>query len=166
MTDESRAAVLVPATTLALAVDRDGPLCGIALLGPSGMGKTQLALSLIADCRFGRTALISDDMSALSEVDGTLWAEPAPRLAGAVELRGTGIAIVPYSKRTRLKLAFQLAQHERQPDDLPPWAPLGAEGPHLPALSWRPGAEGFVPYIRSILAGHSRRGGFDSVPAN
>ena len=158
---------LISATTVAVAIDHDGPLCGIALLGESGAGKTRLALSLIANCPFRRSMLISDDMSQIAAQNGQLMASPPDPIAHAIEHRGTGIGFVSIKKQCPLKLALHLSRDgERLPVDPPDWHPLGDEAPGLPGHCWSIGGEGLRLYLRAVLSGHSRRGGFDTIPGN
>jgi HPr kinase/phosphorylase len=68
-------------------------ISGRALLieGPPGSGKTSLALTLI-----DRGAqLVGDDGIALDPRLGGVWANPAPRTAGLIEVRNVGIATLP-----------------------------------------------------------------------
>ena len=69
------------------------PAGGVLLLGPSGSGKSRLAMQLIDHYD---AQLIADDRVCLS-VDGTsLRAAPPDNLAGLLELRGLGIVTMPY----------------------------------------------------------------------
>ncbi|MEM9233074.1 MAG: hypothetical protein AAGA69_02410 [Pseudomonadota bacterium] len=163
----STSSSLIPATSLALAVDHDGPLCGIALLGPSGSGKSQTALALITGCPFGRTRLIADDITTLVAQDNYLVATAPPEIHGKIELRGTGIATVSEVEQRILHMAFRLGlSDDRQPDTPAPWAPLGEAYPTVPEYRWQPGRQGLMVFARAVLSGHSRRAGFDTIPAS
>lgn len=86
-------------------VARDG--AGVLLLGPSGSGKSDLALRLI-----GRGfALVGDDQIIVS--NGIV--RPAPALAGLLEVRGFGIVRLPFAPEARLALVVRLAEPERLP---------------------------------------------------
>ncbi len=67
---------------------------GLFLAGPSGSGKSGLALGLIA-CAINKghfAALISDDQTLIGKTrDGRLVASAPPTLFGMAEWRGTGI---------------------------------------------------------------------------
>lgn len=66
----------------------------VLIRGPSGSGKSRLAFELILAGRSGQlptTALVGDDRIYLEARQGRLWARPAPRLAGLIEIRGLGI---------------------------------------------------------------------------
>lgn len=157
--------LLVPATCVALAIDSDGPLCGIALLGPPGAGKSQTALSLLTSCPWRRSRLISDDMTRLSREGGHIWASPAPGIEGAIELYGTGISFVSVEERHNLSFAFRLGLGGgRQPESGMRWDPFGAADHSLPEYRWASGRAGMICFLRAILSGHSSRAGFDSIP--
>ena len=60
---------------------------GVLILGPSGSGKSSLALRLIA---LGGV-LIADDQVILVRQGTVLWAAPPAPLAGLIEARGVGL---------------------------------------------------------------------------
>jgi serine kinase of HPr protein (carbohydrate metabolism regulator) len=71
----------------------------VLIRGPSGSGKSGLALALLqaADqgtLRFAR--LVADDRAHVEPAHGRLLVRPAPALAGLIELRGIGVRRVPY----------------------------------------------------------------------
>ena len=87
-------------------VARDG--AGVLLLGPSGVGKSDLALRLL---RHG-FVLVADDQ--VDVIDG--YARPPTALAGLLEARGLGIVQLPYVSVVKLQLVVVLAeQSERLP---------------------------------------------------
>lgn len=60
---------------------------GVLIEGPPGIGKSSLALALI-----DRGAmLVGDDGVLLETRQGKLWACPAPRTAGLMEIRNLGL---------------------------------------------------------------------------
>lgn len=93
---------------------------GVLLLGPSGSGKSDLALRLIAD----GAKLVSDDRSELFLRGGKLHARPPKALAGLLEIRGLGIVAHPHAAEAAIALAVR----------------LGAEPPRLPARRHYTGA--------------------------
>ncbi len=77
-------------TAIALALDADGPLCGIIFCGPSGCGKSSLGLILIDQCRYGRTALVGDDRVELATTANTRQLVSIAAIRGLIEVRGIG----------------------------------------------------------------------------
>lgn len=94
----------------ATAVAIDG--CGVLLLGPSGSGKSDLALRLI-----DRGAkLVSDDAVPVATKDGLPILTMADNIEGKLEVRGVGICSVAHIPSAPLRLAVQLTHHvERFP---------------------------------------------------
>lgn len=104
-------------TAVAVAVDREGPLAGVLLLGPSGSGKSSLAIGLIETCRWGRTVLVADDQVILTSGTEGLFATAPARLAGLIEVRGFGVVRVSSAPTVRLQAAFDLGEAaERLPE--------------------------------------------------
>jgi hypothetical protein len=77
---------------------------GVLLLGPSGSGKSDLALRLIA---LG-AKLVSDDRTDLFVERGKLCARAPKSLAGLIEVRSVGIVKLPRATKARIALAVQL----------------------------------------------------------
>jgi serine kinase of HPr protein (carbohydrate metabolism regulator) len=85
---------------------------GILLLGPSGRGKSDLALRLID--RGAR--LVADDHCDIWFDRGRLWCRPPAELAGKLEVRGIGIVEQPWTAPVPVALAVRLAErYERLP---------------------------------------------------
>ena len=86
---------------------------GVLLLGPSGVGKSDLALRLI-----GRGAmLVSDDRCDLYVERGKLVARPPKTIAGLLEVRGLGIQTMRYAVSAPVALAIDLAAPVRRLPD-------------------------------------------------
>jgi serine kinase of HPr protein (carbohydrate metabolism regulator) len=95
--------ILVHGTTVALEGE------GVLLRGPSGGGKSDLALRLID----GGARLIADDQTELARVaDGLLARSPAS-IAGRMEVRGIGILRVPTVPSAFLRLVIDLVAPDR-----------------------------------------------------
>lgn len=77
---------------------------GILLCGPSGSGKSDLALRLID----GGARLVADDRTNLAVEGGALFASPPLPIVGRLEVRGLGIVAVPHIARTRISLVVDL----------------------------------------------------------
>lgn len=66
----------------------------VLIRGPSGSGKSRLALALLEAARAGLlpfARIVGDDRVHLSAVAGRLLVRPATALAGLIEMRGIGI---------------------------------------------------------------------------
>lgn len=81
---------------------------GIMLRGASGSGKSDLALRLIN--RGAR--LIGDDYVYVGCEDGRLYAAAPHEISGKIEVRGVGIAVVPFDRVARIAAVIDL-QNER-----------------------------------------------------
>lgn len=78
---------------------------GVLLRGPSGSGKSDLALRLM-----DRGAkLIGDDILHIEATDGLPVVAFAPSIAGKIEVRGVGICSVDFIERAPLALVIDLA---------------------------------------------------------
>jgi HPr kinase/phosphorylase len=77
---------------------------GVLLRGPSGSGKSDLALRLID--RGAR--LVADDRVDLRASGTALIATPPEPIAGRMEVRGIGIIDLPAAAETRLGLVVDL----------------------------------------------------------
>jgi serine kinase of HPr protein (carbohydrate metabolism regulator) len=84
----------------------------VLLRGPSGSGKSDLALRLVE--AGGR--LVSDDQTHLARRGRSLVATPPPALAGMIEARGVGIVRLQRNQllpRARVALLVDLVPAER-----------------------------------------------------
>ncbi len=86
----------------------------VLISGPSGSGKSDLALRLI-DRGF---ALVSDDQTLVRRDGGRLLASPPPTIAGKLEIRGIGIVEMAHQADVPLALLVELTSDmQRLPDD-------------------------------------------------
>ncbi|MHB2167393.1 HPr kinase/phosphorylase [Alsobacter sp. R-9] len=94
---------------------------GILLRGPSGAGKSTLARRIVEEAgRRGRFArLVADDRVLLDCANGRLTARPHAAIAGAMEVRGSGIAAVSHDPAAVIRLVVDVggAAPPRLPDD-------------------------------------------------
>ena len=77
---------------------------GVLLLGPSGSGKSDLALRLIDR----GAVLISDDGVLVDAGSPIPILRTAPNIAGMIEMRGVGIVDMPFDDEVPLHLAVRL----------------------------------------------------------
>jgi serine kinase of HPr protein (carbohydrate metabolism regulator) len=96
---------------------------GVLILGPSGSGKSALALALMARAvgtgAFG--ALIGDDRVFIRKADGRLIAWGAANTAGVIERRMVGLIRVRHEPAAIVRLAVELSERghrwSRMPED-------------------------------------------------
>ena len=86
----------------ATTIDIDGS--GVLLSGPSGSGKSDLALRLID----GGARLVADDRTDLALADGRLVASAPREIAGRMEVRGLGVLEKDAVPQTVLTLVVEL----------------------------------------------------------
>lgn len=126
---------------------------GALIVGPSGSGKSQLALALIER----GAQLVSDDQVLLCSVNNALFARAPRPIAGLIEARGLGLLRVPHRRLVQISLIVDLgvASAPRFPE--PETRTL--QGVTLPVLPGRTD-----PAFASVLAQtllHSRTRVFD-----
>ena len=86
----------------------------VVIAGPSGSGKSDLALRLL-DRGF---TLVSDDQTMISKDGERLIANAPPTIAGKLEIRGIGIFEVPRVSDVPVSLFVELTSDiQRMPDD-------------------------------------------------
>ena len=76
---------------------------GVLILGPSGSGKSDLALRLIDR---GAT-LISDDRTICNLVNKEIFMFSPSEISGLIEIRGMGLIKVPYIDNVKLKMIIK-----------------------------------------------------------
>jgi HPr kinase/phosphorylase len=89
---------------------------GVIIRGPSGSGKSDLALRLIDE---GAT-LVADDYCNLTAENGRLIVTPPQTIAGKIEVRGYGIITLPLCSSVAAGLVVDLMPHdeiERMPEE-------------------------------------------------
>ena len=81
---------------------------GLLILGPSGTGKSGLALRLLA---LG-AQLVADDRTEITRAGDALIARCPPAISGLIEARGIGILRATPVMQTAIVLAVDLGQTE------------------------------------------------------
>jgi serine kinase of HPr protein (carbohydrate metabolism regulator) len=104
---------------------------GVLIMGPSGSGKSDLALRLIDR----GAALVSDDYTELSRSGERLMAAAPARLSGRIEVRGVGIVQLDSAGPVPVCLAADLAA---APERLPEPREVEFAGAAVPWLALSP----------------------------
>ena len=155
--------VLVHATSVVLG-DACAPFAAsvdgaVLLIGRSEAGKSDVALRLIA---MG-AKLISDDQTALSDINGRLFASAPPSLHGRMEIRGVGIINVTPAAPAAVILAVRLdesAAVPRLPEPLTHKLPQGLENCPEPPFVVLHAFEASTPMKIAAAAAALARGAF------
>lgn len=92
--------------------------------GPSGSGKSDLALRFLFLARRGPAALeapklVADDQVILTRTDDVIRAQPPETIAGKLEVRGVGIVEVKWAMDAELVLVVDLVRPD-QVERMPP----------------------------------------------
>lgn len=127
MATDFRPGTIVQGTVIAVAVDPDGPLSGVMLMGKSGVGKSDLAARAIDACPWRRTRLVADDAVILSASDDQIFASCPEKIKGLLELRGVGILNQPSVDAVRLRLICKLGERPRRLPEVTMVKPLAHE---------------------------------------
>ncbi|MHA1518175.1 MAG: HPr kinase/phosphorylase [Alphaproteobacteria bacterium] len=107
------------------------------LRGESGAGKSDLALRFLALPGEGdlHPNLVADDQVFIDLEDGQAIASAPETLAGLIEVRGLGIAEMPYVAAAPLVLVCNLVANDAVPRMPPePWNRVELAGGSIPAL--------------------------------
>jgi hypothetical protein len=109
----------------------------VLIQGPSGSGKSRLAMALLeagANGRLPFTRLIGDDRVHLEAAHGRLLVRPAKPLEGLIEVRGLGIRRVMFEPLAKVGFAVKLGCETV--DRLPNMAQLTAEHQGISIISF------------------------------
>lgn len=84
---------------------------GVLIRGPSGSGKSSLALGLIDDSRL-EARLLADDRLVLTDGPGGLIGRTPRQLKGLIEVRGIGIVRMANIDEAKIELVVDLLRPE------------------------------------------------------
>jgi HPr kinase/phosphorylase len=127
--------------------------CAVLIRGPSGAGKSRLAFELILAGRSGQippTVLVGDDRVHLLACDGQLLVQPAPQLAGLIEIRGLGIRRCAFIAQAVVGLVVDLGAVDAERLPPPEALQTSIQGVKIPRI---PVGSGFtaLPSIAAAL---------------
>ena len=111
----------------------------LLIQGPSGSGKSRLALALLQTAPFAR--LVADDRAHVEARHGRLLVRPAAAIAGLLEVRGLGIRRLAFEPVAVVGLVVALGDPgaERLPDAGAKQTTI--DGVRLPRLAVAPGLD-------------------------
>ncbi len=146
--------LLVHGTCVALDLSGAGAdWCGLLLRGPSGVGKSDLALRLIE----AGWRLVADDQCLLSRRDGTVFVSAPETTAGKIEARGVGVlSLASALPSAPLLMVVDLVDQEA-PERMPEPPRNDVLGVSLPRLSLSP-FDASVPAKLRLAIQQARRG--------
>ena len=125
----------------------------VLIRGPSGSGKSQLALGLIEAARGGALAfarLVADDRVHLETANGRLLARPAAALAGLIEVRGIGLMRRAYEPCAVVGLVVDLAAADALRLPQATQRKVEIDGINLPRLAVASG-EAVLPAVLALI---------------
>jgi hypothetical protein len=123
----------------------------VLIRGPSGSGKSRLALALIEAGRSGAlpfARLVADDRAHVEAVNGRLLVRPPETLAGLVEVRGLGIRRLPYEPAAVVGWLVDLAASDVE--RLPGALTGSIAGIAVPRLAVAPGEDPLPAVLATI----------------
>ena len=130
--NESAERLLVHGTCVALDLSGSGAdWCALLLRGPSGVGKSDLALRLIE----AGWRLVADDQCLLERREGVLFVSAPETIAGKIEARGVGVLSLASALPSAPLLMVVDLVEKGQPERLPEPANSDLLGLSLPRLS-------------------------------
>ncbi len=116
----------------------------ILIRGPSGSGKSWLALALIeaaAEGRFPFARLVGDDRVTIEAAHSRLLVRPAKALEGLIEVRGLGLRRLEYEPLAVLGMVIDLQAADSARLPAPESRLAELEGVTLPRLAIPAGTE-------------------------
>jgi HPr kinase/phosphorylase len=129
---------------------------GVLITGPSGSGKSSLALALPHFWPSDPVRLVADDRVLIARAGKSLTARPVPGFEGLIEVRGIGMATAPSMPSCVLRcvVALQGEDPERMPETIETTDLSGVALPLLRLHAGMHAAAAFItkwPYFRAVL---------------
>ncbi|MBX9456967.1 MAG: hypothetical protein KL863_13565 [Rhizobium sp.] len=129
---------------------------GLIFVGPSGSGKSSLALQTLFSARLDGqfAALVSDDQVFVEAVNGEVRASAPATISGMIELRGSGIGRVRSIPEARLHHAVRLVEvhaENRIPEGNQVWRAEG--GITLPMVFLDRTVRDPYPWLEALIDG-------------
>lgn len=118
---------------------------GVLIMGPSGIGKSDLALRALDD----GFQLVSDDYSHLWLSGNHLYASAPDTIAGRIEVRGIGILPQPFRRLSRISLCVRC--QNTAPERMPEPEDISFLGKPVPALRLNPLEASTISKLRMAL---------------
>ena len=124
---------------------------GLLLRGPSGSGKSDLALRMMEN----NSQLIADDRVDLTLEEGVLVARAPSCLRGLLEVRGVGVIEVPYSNCIQILGIINLVENNKIQRLPVPRTELllGVEIPSYQLDPWEISAIAKIQLVRGLISG-------------
>jgi HPr kinase/phosphorylase len=133
---------------------------GVLIRGPSGSGKSSLALSLLQAADGIFTRLVGDDRIHVEAAHGRLLMRPALALQGLIEIRGVGIMRRPFEPVAVAHLVVDIDATDAQRLPQPEALATRIAGVSLARLPVAPGADARSRLLAFLVDG----GGFPRFP--
>jgi HPr kinase/phosphorylase len=125
----------------------------VLIRGPSGSGKSRLALALLQAADRGALAfarLVADDRAYVEAAHGRLLVRPAPALAGLLEVNGLGVRRVSYEPLAVVGWVVDLGAEDAERLPSPKSRMAEVSGIRLPRLAVAVGVDP-VPLVLADL---------------
>ncbi len=120
----------------------------VLIRGPSGSGKSRLALNLIEAVKTAR--LVADDRVHLFAAHGRLIAAAPDTIKGKIEIRGFGIREVPWESMAVVRLVVDLAAEDAARMPEVPVRSMEISGVKLSRLPIAPGESALPPVLAAL----------------
>ncbi|MBT3789584.1 MAG: serine/threonine protein kinase [Alphaproteobacteria bacterium] len=129
-------------------VEESGVAAAVLFRGPSGIGKSDLALRLIDD----GAQLVADDQVVLDLTEDGLRASAPETIRGMLEVRGVGIVHLPVAEKAALVAIIDLVEPDAEVERLPEPEEVEIVNTTLPLWKLRPMESSAMAKVGVIVA--------------